>query len=376
MARIDRYMLSQLLTLFGFFSLILVLIYWVNRAVLLFDRLIADGQSAWVFLELTSLSLPGIIRIVLPLSAFVAAVYVTNRMASESELTVVQATGYSPARLARPAIYFGLIVAALMLMLTHFLVPLSQERLTLRQAEISQNMTARLLTPGEFLTPNENVTFYIRDITPEGEMLDFFISERSNPARRITYTASKAYLVRTDNGPQLVLLDGLSQTLNLTTNRLLTTGFEDFAYDVSSLIDASDVDRRTLAGLSTFELLNPSADTIAEMKRSRAELAVLGHDRFAQALLGFAAGLVGFASLIAGRFSRFGLWRNIAMAVGFVVLLKVLESTGTSLARTNLALWPLVYLAGLTGCALSAGLIWTAHRPALFTGRKRATVTP
>ena len=67
MVRFDRYMLSQLLMLFGFFSLILVMIYWINRAVGLFDRLIADGQSAWVFLELTSLSLPGIIRIVLPL---------------------------------------------------------------------------------------------------------------------------------------------------------------------------------------------------------------------------------------------------------------------------------------------------------------------
>ncbi len=93
MARFDRYMLGQLLTLFGFFSLILVLVLWINRAVRLFDRLIADGQSAWVFLELTSLSLPGLIRIVLPLSAFVAAVYVTNRMSAESELTVVQATG-------------------------------------------------------------------------------------------------------------------------------------------------------------------------------------------------------------------------------------------------------------------------------------------
>ncbi|MEJ6510389.1 MAG: LptF/LptG family permease, partial [Octadecabacter sp.] len=111
MARFDRYMLGQLLTLFGFFSLILVLVYWINRAVRLFDRLIADGQSAWMFLELTSLSLPGLIRIVLPLSAFVAAVYVTNRMSAESELTVVQATGYSPFRLARPVLYFGAIVA-------------------------------------------------------------------------------------------------------------------------------------------------------------------------------------------------------------------------------------------------------------------------
>ena len=49
--RYDRYMLSQLLALFGFFSLVLVLVYWVNRAVVLFDRLIANGHSAWVFVE-------------------------------------------------------------------------------------------------------------------------------------------------------------------------------------------------------------------------------------------------------------------------------------------------------------------------------------
>ena len=72
MARFDRYMLSQFMVFFGFFSLVLILVYWINRAVVLFDQLIADGQSATVFLEFTALSLPNIIRIVLPLSAFAA----------------------------------------------------------------------------------------------------------------------------------------------------------------------------------------------------------------------------------------------------------------------------------------------------------------
>ena len=46
MARFDRYLLSQFMVLFGFFALVLVSVYWVNRAVSLFDELIADGQSA------------------------------------------------------------------------------------------------------------------------------------------------------------------------------------------------------------------------------------------------------------------------------------------------------------------------------------------
>lgn len=374
MARIDRYMLSQLLTLFGFFSLILVLIYWINRAVRLFDRLIADGQSAWVFLELTSLSLPGLIRIVLPLSAFVAAVYVTNRMSSESELTVVQATGYSPFRLARPVVYFGLIVAAMMSVLTHFLVPMASERLALRSAEISQNITARLLTPGAFLTPTDGLTFYIREITPNGEMLDIFISEATNPGRRVTYTASQAYLIRTDNGPQLVMVNGLAQDLDLTTQRLTTTGFDDFAYDIGALIGDATVRTRSVNGLSTWELLNPTDQTVADTNQSVEQLIVRGHDRFGQAFLGFVAGLIGFSALVAGGFSRFGLWRSIMLAVGLVIVLKILESTGTSIARTNAALWPFVYLAGIGGIVISAALLWASTRPYLFKRRPRGAM--
>ena len=138
MARFDRYMLSQLMVLFGFFSLVLVMVYWINRAVVLFDQLIADGQSATVFLEFTALSLPAVIRLALPLSAFAAAVYVTNRMTSESEMVVVQATGYSAFRLARPVVYFGLIVVLLMSVLMHVLVPKSLLQLDVRTSEIAR----------------------------------------------------------------------------------------------------------------------------------------------------------------------------------------------------------------------------------------------
>ena len=54
-------MLSQLLVMFGFFALVLVALFWINRAVVLFDRLIGDGQSTLVFLEFTALGLPKLI---------------------------------------------------------------------------------------------------------------------------------------------------------------------------------------------------------------------------------------------------------------------------------------------------------------------------
>jgi len=271
--------------------------------------------------------------------------------------------------------YFGLIVAAMMSVLTHFLVPMSSERLALRSDEISQNMTARLLTPGEFLSPSDDVTFYIRDITPEGEMLDIFISEATNPMRRVTYTAARAYLIRTDTGPQLVMINGMAQNLNLETNRLTTTGFEDFAYDVGALINEDAVRTGTVQGLSTWTLLTPTDRIVSDTGLSRERLIVLGHDRFGQAFLGFVAGLVGFSALIAGGFSRFGLWRNIMLAVVLVIVLKILESTGASVARNNAALWPFVYLAGIGGVGISLSLLWIASRPYFFKRRPKAPST-
>lgn len=144
MPRFDRYLLSQLTVFFGFFSLVLVSIYWVNRAVALFETLIGGGQSAGVFLEFTALTLPNVIRLVLPVSGFAAVVYAVNRLTSESELVVMQAMGLGPFRLARPVLIFGLGVAVLTGILTHILVPASRAQLANRQAEIAENITAGL----------------------------------------------------------------------------------------------------------------------------------------------------------------------------------------------------------------------------------------
>jgi lipopolysaccharide export system permease protein len=68
----------------------------------LFDQLISDGQPMIVFLEFTALSLPLLIRTVLPIAAFVAATYVTHQLIRANEIAVLQAAGMSPLRLARP----------------------------------------------------------------------------------------------------------------------------------------------------------------------------------------------------------------------------------------------------------------------------------
>lgn len=369
MSRFDRYLLSQLLQLFGFFSLVLVAVYWVNRAVGLFDQLIGDGQSALVFLEFSLLALPNVIRLVLPVAAFAATAYVVNRLMQESELVVVQATGFSSFRLARPVAYFGLAVLVMQLVLANVLVPASQRILNNRSAEISQNVTARFLVAGQFMHPTPGVTLFIREITPNGEILGLFLSDERSADERVVHSARKAFLVRDESGPRLVMLDGSTQSLNRTDGRLALTRFSDFTLDLSGLVKAANAGGQSLGSLSTADLLRADATAMAAVGATRAELQEEGHSRLASPLLALAAPLIGFAALMLGGFSRFGLWRQMGLAVGLLILVQLLWTWGSSVAMKTLGAWPAVYLAPLAGMALATALLWVGQRP-----RRRARV--
>ena len=229
-------MLSQLMWLFGFFALVLVAVFWINRAVRLFDRLIGDGQTALVFLEFSALGLPRLITTVLPIATFAAAIYVTNRLSNESELTVMMSTGTSPWRMARPVAVFGIISALLMSLLSHLLVPVASQQLAEREVEISKNITSRLLTEGEFLSPAPGVTFYTRTVGQDGVLRDVFLSDRRGADERMIYTAAQAYLVRNGAGTSLIMVDGLAQRLTPQNMSLSTAKFEDFSFDITTLI--------------------------------------------------------------------------------------------------------------------------------------------
>nr|WP_299786022.1 LPS export ABC transporter permease LptF [uncultured Marivita sp.] len=356
-------MLSQLMVLFGFFALVLVAVYWVNRAVVLFDRLIADGHSAGVFLEFSALSLPGVIALVLPMASFAAAVYVTNRLMGDSELTVVQATGYSPWRLARPVLLFGVIVAVMMSALTHFLVPASTAQLKEREVEISGSVSARLLREGTFLHPGPGVTFFIREITQDGELRDVYLSDRRREDREITYTAERAYVVQADGGPRLVMVSGLAQTLRTDTRTLSTTIFQDFTYDISNMIVQNQNLNLRPSHLATWDMITRPAEMAQQVDVPLARISEELHGRFQQALLALVSALIGFATLMTGRFSRFGVGRQIVVAIFLLVVVKLVESAVTDPTRENVALWPLVYLPSVVGLALAVGMLHLAARP-------------
>lgn len=359
------------MVLFGFFALVLVMIYWVNRAVILFDQLIANGHSAIIFLEFSALTLPNVIRLVLPIAGFAAAVFCANRMASDSEMVVVQSTGFSPYRLARPVLVFGILVGLMVSVLTHVLVPASLVQLDKRTVEIENNSTARFLREGVFLHPADGITFYIKDISASGAMSSMFLSDSRNETSQTTFSAKQAMLVASETGPKLIMLNGMAQNLNLLDQSLTTTQFSEFVFDLGPLLENAGVRRRGPDRLATSVLLAPSPTDIENARSSRAILLQAGHERISQAVLSVAVALIGFATLMVGGYSRFGLWRQIFIALLIFIGLKTLDNLFNDVARQDAQLWPLTYAASLIGFATAYMLLWMSARPALFSKRAR-----
>lgn len=365
MPRIDRYILSQFLTLFGFFALVLVSVYWINRAVSLFEQLISDGQTAFVVLEFTALTLPLVISVVLPVAAFAASAYGTNRFASESELVAMQAAGLSPSRLARPVLVFGLIVAVMSAALVHGLVPMARGQMADRQNELAENVTAQFLRPGSFQFPAKGLTLYIRDIDANGRLLDLFIEDARNLDNQKTYSATQALLVRSDSGPILIMMQGSMQTLERKNGqqRLSLVRFEDMSYDIGRAIGPKGARGRDYRSYSTPALLRADPALLeatgASANKARAE----GFERLAKPLLVPVAAMLGFAMLLLGGYSRFGVWRQVVWSVIALIFVQFLDTAATGQVARNADLWPLVFLPATIGGVICMATLWIASRP-------------
>ncbi|WP_171177170.1 LPS export ABC transporter permease LptF [Ruegeria sp. HKCCD8929] len=363
MSRFDGYFLRQLLVLFGFFTLVLVGVFWITRSVSLFDRVISGGQSAMVFLEFTALSLPTLIRTVMPMAIFAASVYATNRLSRESELTVMLATGSSPWRLARPVLLFGLISGLMMGAISLYLRPASVLQLEQRQQEVAGDVTAQLLNEGEFLHPADGVTVYIGSIELDGTLNDVFLSDRRDPAEPVTYSGTRAFLVRGGAGLNLVMLDGMALRYDTGTRTMSTTLFQDVSYDISSLTRGGGMLKRSLQAIPTADLIL-DRDSISEVEEySVGEMIEELHQRFSWIAICIAVALMGFATLMLGGFSRFGLWPQILTAFTILVVLEGIRGVIAPVVIQRPELWWLLYCPAILGIAVSTAFLAVAGRP-------------
>src|SRR5476651_2036077 len=211
MGSISRYIFR---TTFGAFLIVLVsltTLIWVTQALRDLDIMTNQGQTILVFVGITGLIIPLLILVIAPIALLIAAAHVLNKMSTDSEIIVMNASGMSPWLLFRAFMMVAIVVSLIVTAVSAYFAPKGLRMLRDWLTEVRANVVSTIVQPGRFTPIESGVTINIRERRGNGQLIGIFLDDRRNPAERITVLAEYGELVDNDNGTFLILQTGIVQ---------------------------------------------------------------------------------------------------------------------------------------------------------------------
>jgi lipopolysaccharide export system permease protein len=372
--RLSIYVLRQLLGPVAMLTFLLTSVIWLITCLPLLDLVINRGQSAPTFVYLTTLLLPSLLLIILPIAFFVGSLFTLNRLSGDSELVVMASAGYSLRQLATP-LY---IAAALVMVLTYacglYLMPASQRALNAKKLDIRADIGAALLNEGEFETPAKGLTVFIRRLDNDGQIRGILVHDAREPQRAITYIASKGVLAQTPAGARLIMFDGTIEQSGKHGAQLSVLHFRSDIIDLSQFASPTHTSLRATSERFLPELLWPK-ETHGLTARIRNGWLAEAHNRLTQPLYCLAFAAIAMAAVMRGRRQRGVLAMRLAFAALAAIGLRIGGYGILGLAQNKPAFIAGFYLIPLVGTALGLAVLAGWQPFAIFRRRPAEAAT-
>jgi lipopolysaccharide export system permease protein len=329
MGAIGRYIFRTTLGVFLLVLVSLTLLIWITQALRDLDLMTNQGQNILAFVGITGLLVPLLVLIIAPMAFMVAMAYVLNKLSTDSELIVMNAAGMPPWYLFRPFLAVAGLVALLQIVLAAYLSPKGLRVLRQWATEVRADLVTNIVHEGRFTSlEGGQLTLYIRERPPNGQLLGLLIDDQRDPKERSTFLAEQGEILKNDRGTYLLLANGSVQRHEAGERDPKIVLFDRYAFDLSQLAkDAQNV-KYPARERYLWELFNPNEDDLLyaeQPEQVRAEL----HDRIIALLYPLAIAVLMFAYLGAPRTTRQS--RNVSLlaAIGAVLILRVAGFFGT-----------------------------------------------
>jgi lipopolysaccharide export system permease protein len=322
MGSIDRYIFRTTLASFALVLVSLTGVIWITQALRGIDLMTSQGQTILTFLGVTSLAIPVLVLVIAPIALMIAVSHTLTKLATDSEIIVMNAAGLSPLRLFRPFLVATAVVALLVAFIGSYLAPDGMRRLKRWDAEITADVLSNILQPGRFAQLDQNLTIRIRERQPGGLLVGIFVDDRRDPKERVSIVADHGTVMKSGDGSFLILEDGNLERFEIDKKDPAMVAFGRYAFDMSKFSNRSKDVTYGIRERYLWELMWPPADdpVYAQMPgQFNAEL----HDRFLGPLYPFAFACLTFAFLGSPRTTRQS--RNFSMgcAIGAVFTIRL-----------------------------------------------------
>src|SRR5712691_2191207 len=354
MTSLDRYILRQCFAMMLFVTAALSAAVWLAQSLRLVDLIVNRGLSVALFSYLAVLILPRFLDIVLPIGAFIAVLFVFNRLTSESELVVMRAAGLGPLVLARPVFVLAGIAFLVLMSLSAYFLPASNREFKDLQFEIRNRFVSALLQEGAFTTISEKLTIYIGGRNERGEVIGLLINDNRDPQQPVTILAEQGAFANTAEGSRIIMVNGSRQRFDRATGKLSILKFDRYTLDLAMLRDAPVVRFRDGQERFLGELFWPPADLD---RSTRDSFLVEGHQRLLLPLSVFSFVMIPLACLLPGELNRRGQLSRVLLAIGLALFFQALDLGVKNLAGRHVAAIPLIYLTDLLPLTVGFGIL-------------------
>lgn len=356
MGSLDRYIFRQTMAAFVLVLVTLTGVIWMTQALRGIDVMTGKGQTILVFLGLTSLAIPFLVLVIAPIALVIAVAYVLNKLATDSEVIVMNAAGTTPWQLFRPFFMVTVIVSVMIFIISAYVAPDGYRRLKSWQREITADVVSNILQTGRFMEVEANLTLRVRERQPGGIMAGIFIDDRRDPRERITIIAERGTVLKNEKGSYLILDDGNLQRFEASRKDPVLVEFDRYAFDMSRFSTAPKDVSYSIRERYLWELIDPDPnDALYKLVpgQFRAEM----HDRFASLLYPYAFVALTFAFLGTPRTTRQSSRLAISNAITAVGVLRLIGFACTVMAARSALAAPVQYGIILATLAFSAWAI-------------------
>jgi lipopolysaccharide export system permease protein len=303
MGSIDKYIFRTTLASFALVLVSLTGVIWITQALRGIDLMTSQGQTIITFLGITSLVIPALVLIIAPIALMIAISHTLNKLATDSEIIVLNAAGFSPFRLFRPFFFATCVVALMVAFIASYLAPDGMRRLSQWDADITADVLANILQPGRFAQLDQNLTIRIRERQPGGVLAGIFVDDRRDPKERVSIVADHGTVLKSGGGSFLILEDGNLERFEVGKRDPALVAFGRYAFDMSKFSNQGHDVTLGIRERYLWELLWPAPTDPVYLQspgQFRAEL----HDRFLSPIYPFAFAALTFAFLGAPRTTR------------------------------------------------------------------------
>ncbi|MGG6428635.1 LPS export ABC transporter permease LptF [Acetobacter ghanensis] len=366
---LDHYVLRQLLIALAATTGGLAALIWLMQSLHFVSLVVDRGLSLRVFIGLTSLLMPSFVAVVMPITTFVVCLFIYQRLASDRELTVMQASGMSPLALARPGLICAAFSTLVVFVLNMWIVPSSYHAFRQYEFQIRNKMAAFLLQDGVFTKVSNTMTVYIRSRDQNGVLWGILVEDDRQPDSHATILANHGNMVIVNDVPRVVLYDGSRQVIDRKTGRLNMLVFKQDTMDFSTVHQTGQRDRDS-AEMSLSELLSPNPKEVSA--RDTGKFKVEGWRRLTSPLTCFSFAMVGLFAVLSGAFSRHSNIKRPLVAVLSVVGLLAITLLLQNLAGRNMRLIPLIPLVAILPGVICSYLLFAPEVKTSLRMRKQA----